>query len=724
MNTYLRYAIYTGLFAILFIPFIVANDFFFPFITGKNFAFRIIVEIIFALWFILALRDVSVRPKKSALLLAVGAFLVSLGISTVLAENPSKAFWSNFERMEGYVTLLHLGAYLVVMTSMVQGEKLWRGFWNTSIGVSALLGMYGILQLAGTFVINQGGVRVDATFGNATYLAVYMLFHAFITIYALSSWARGRMAQGAYAVALVLQFLMIFYTATRGTILGLVGGLLVAGIIFALFSKDRPLFKKAGMGLVALILVVSGGFYVARDSSFVQNNEVLTRIASISLEEGKTRLTIWGMALQGFQERPVFGWGQDGFNYVFNKYYEPSLYGQEPWFDRAHNIFFDWLIAGGVLGLGLYLSFFAIALWYLWRPGNTFSIVDRALFTGLLAGYGFHNIFVFDNLMSYVLFFSVLAYLSTRHTKESTPLFSSTSLSPTVQTLGASLSIIALLVVVYTVNVPGMARASGLISAIQPYEGGVTQNFVAFKEVIGPHGLGRQEAHEQLLQFATQLRNPRLASLSDEVLRNEVALYARDEFAKELERTPNDARLLVFYGSFLRTIGDRAGAETVLSRAQELSPRKQPIIFERAILAVENEELEKGFALFKEAYELEPAFSRARVLYAAMALRVGDRALFESLLMEGFGTLTPDDDTILQAYLDAGDTDRIVAIAELRVQKDPANLERHLQLAAAYLGDGKRVQAVASLREAMRLNPDFTAQGTYYITEIEAGRNP
>ena len=27
------------------------------------------------------------------------------------------------------------------------------------------------------------------------------------------------------------------------------------------------------------------------------------------------------------------------------------MWGQEPWFDRSHNIFFDWLINAGLLGL-------------------------------------------------------------------------------------------------------------------------------------------------------------------------------------------------------------------------------------------------------------------------------------------------------------------------------------------------------------------------------------
>ena len=62
------------------------------------------------------------------------------------------------------------------------------------------------------------------------------------------------------------------------------------------------------------------------------------------------------MAIKGFIEKPILGWGQEGFNFVFNKYYDPRMYTQEPWFDRAHNTYLDWLIVGGALGLLSYLA--------------------------------------------------------------------------------------------------------------------------------------------------------------------------------------------------------------------------------------------------------------------------------------------------------------------------------------------------------------------------------
>src|SRR3989344_5477128 len=334
-----------GVFLVPFVPLIVASPLFFPFITGKNFAFRIIVEVIFACWLMLALREPSFRPKRSLFLWSVGAFLAVVFLADIFGEGPFKAFWSNFERMEGYITLLHLGAYFLVASSLLNTEKLWHRFFATSVGVSAFLGIYGILQLAGKIVINQGGARLDGTFGNAAYFAGYMLFHIFITIFLIFRHRVSIPFKWLYVGAILLQVTTLYYTATRGAGLGLVGGLLLALLLVAIFEKqNRRLRLYVGTSLIVLFLLV-GGLYAARESAFVKGNSTLNRFASISLEKAGPRFMVWGMAWEGFKERPILGWGQEGFNYVFNKYYNPNMWRQEQWFDRTHNIFFDWLIA-------------------------------------------------------------------------------------------------------------------------------------------------------------------------------------------------------------------------------------------------------------------------------------------------------------------------------------------------------------------------------------------
>ena len=218
----LRSLVIGGVFLTPFLALVVLNDMFFPFITGKNFAFRALVEIIFGAWLVLALTSPSYRPKRSWILIALGAFVVVMTVADLFGVNISRSFWSNYERMEGLVTLLHLFAYFVVATSVLTTEKLWERLLQVSLGASVIVGIYGLFQLSGAITINQGGVRLDATFGNATYLAVYMLFHIFI-VALLSVRTRFSLLRLVYGATMLLNVFILYHTATRGTILGLIG---------------------------------------------------------------------------------------------------------------------------------------------------------------------------------------------------------------------------------------------------------------------------------------------------------------------------------------------------------------------------------------------------------------------------------------------------------------------------------------------------------------------
>jgi len=172
----LQYVLLGGVFLIPFIPLIVTSSMFFPFITGKNFTFRILTELLFGAYIILAVYNPAYRPKFSWILASIFGFVGIIALADVFGEK------------EGLVTLLHLLAYFVVVGAVLSSEKLWHRFWYTSIGVSMTMVIYGYLQLGGVLRINQGGVRLDATLGNATYFAIYMLFHIFITAYLLLKW--------------------------------------------------------------------------------------------------------------------------------------------------------------------------------------------------------------------------------------------------------------------------------------------------------------------------------------------------------------------------------------------------------------------------------------------------------------------------------------------------------------------------------------------------------
>jgi len=142
----LKWIIYTGLFLIPFVPFLVYSSFFFPFITSKAFTFRIIVEIIFGAWIILAALAPEFRPRKSIILYSLLTFIFVIGLADLFGVAPVKSFWSNFERMEGFITILHLGALFLVIGSVFKDRE-WKWWLNTSLVASALVIIYCLFQL-------------------------------------------------------------------------------------------------------------------------------------------------------------------------------------------------------------------------------------------------------------------------------------------------------------------------------------------------------------------------------------------------------------------------------------------------------------------------------------------------------------------------------------------------------------------------------------------------
>lgn len=393
------------------------GDLFFPFITGKGFFFRIVVELIVGAWVVLAYRDPTYRSKQSYILYALGGLVGVMAVADMFSPNPAKSIWSNFERMEGLVTLVHLLAYFIVSVSVLTTARLWEKVFAASLAGSVYVGLFGLLQYGGAVESYQSATRVESTFGNAAYLAVYALINAFFATLLLVR-ARGpwtKLVQATLALTLVLNLFILYYTGTRGTMLGLVVGIMVTMGLLALERERRARFLPWAFGVVLVVILAASSLVMFQDSAFVKGSPVLSRFTPNQIIHSFTdaRFPVWGAGIQGFLDRPVFGWGQESFNYVFNAYYDPKMYAQEAWFDRAHNVFLDWLVAGGILGLLAYLALFGSALWYLWRRSIALSHIEKSLVTGLLVAYFIHNIFVFDNLMSYVLFVLVLGFVHT-----------------------------------------------------------------------------------------------------------------------------------------------------------------------------------------------------------------------------------------------------------------------------------------------------------------------
>ena len=512
--------------------------------------------------------------------------------------------------------------------------------------------LYCLLQIIGLKTINQGGVRVDGTLGNAIYLAVYMLFHIFVaTLFLWREW-KSTILRWTYGLLILLQVFVLYHTATRGAILGLLGGLFVMAVL-NIRNREDKVMRRGSLGIISGLTVLAIGFWLLRDTSLVKNSPVLTRFASISTEELKTggRAFVWPIALEGIKEKPFLGWGQENFNYVFQKHYSPEMYNLEPWFDRAHNIFLDWAIAGGLIGLLSYLALYLALLLSIWKSSENWSYAEKSILTGLVAAYFFHNFFVFDHLISYILFFSLLAYA---HSKSDGKVFFGEKVFEEfkIKAIALPAASILLLVSLYFTNIKPIIANVFLIEAFKSVQtpGEMVQVTEKFSKAYNASRLGRSEVVEHTASNSFTILTSDI-SMED---KNAFFAFAKEAVLEETEDLKDEARYQLMSGSFLSTVGLLDEALVRLERARELMPDKQQIYFEIGAVYINKDDRKKALEVFKQAYELAPGYIEAKLVYLIGAIYADDRVLEAKLISELPENIVTKDNRIISAYKAVG----------------------------------------------------------------------
>jgi len=405
---------------------VVMSTILFPFIGGKDYFFRIAIEasvIFFLLWWSFedhteeACRRITSAFKKP-LFIAVTVFTVAMLLSTIFALDSHGAFWSNFERGEGTFQFLHYYAMFFLMVVLFKEEKDWKFAFQVSSVAAVGMIAYGVLGVTGwanNFITPKLGdlskgfwadliePRFQGTLGNPAYVAPYLMFSMF---YAAYLWASSDKKKKWFAIAgwsLLIAFFFFFFllSQTRGAMVG---------------------FGKWIFTLLALVIVLGSGLVAFRHSSFVTKLPG-GRIFDIAFSDDTlhTRLWTWGSAWQGFLERPVFGWGQENFSAVFDKYFDPRHFNpnsnSETWFDRAHSIIFDYLAETGAVGLLSYFSIFAVIFMLIFskkKDGHEASragAVGKALIFAMPIGYLIQGLAIFDVLPMYINLFLFFAFV-------------------------------------------------------------------------------------------------------------------------------------------------------------------------------------------------------------------------------------------------------------------------------------------------------------------------
>ena len=402
------------------VPLVFWHGVFFPHTFIKTIVFYVLMELLFAMWIVLAVARQEYRPRFSAVMGAFLLFLVCMGIASYSGINDSKSVWSEYERMMGFITWLHAGAFFLVLSSVVQKDAQWRMIWRAVIGTA--------VAVAG-FAVWQGFTTSDlsiSTIGNAAYLSSYLVPIFFLACMYLLREEQFTKRVWLYVGFLLLFLLAIAFTQARAGVVGLLVGGGIGVLLFICFGnpQERTLglpnnTLKKYMGAVALcILMVFGMVVFLFSADGYQLPGPFAGLLDFSLENRTTagRFLVWSIAWEGWKERFLFGWGPEQFSILFNAYYKPELYAVEPWFDRAHNFIFDYGSTMGIAGLIAYVSMFGAACYMAidkWRR-RVMPFWYMVMVCSIIGAHLAQNLFTFDTISSLLVVLVVLGFTSSR----------------------------------------------------------------------------------------------------------------------------------------------------------------------------------------------------------------------------------------------------------------------------------------------------------------------
>lgn len=402
---------------------IVASSMFFPFIVGKDLFFRTTIELgllslaLALLWKTGPEQLANLRYIiKHPLAITIAVFTALFVLSSFTAVNKTIAFWSNFERGEGAVQMIHYALFFGLAAFLIKTQKEWRRFISWLAAIGFFVALYAVGQRFGWSWAFGPSTRVSGTLGNPLYLSTFLLFQFFFLSFLIGK-QKNKLIKTFLSGVFVFELVVFIMTDSRNGFAGLAGGI-IAFLLYLVINGRQSQFlskfnlRKSAAAALACLLLFGGIFYFTRTEEFWQSVPGLRRFARERVLTGlDDRLWVWGAALSGFIEKPVFGWGPENFPILFDKYYNPKHYGLDSWFDRAHNIYLEYLTAGGII---LFLAYFAVWAAYFYTLAKILKKSGEPVFGALLiampVAYFIQGLTAFEVLPIYVILYAYFAF--------------------------------------------------------------------------------------------------------------------------------------------------------------------------------------------------------------------------------------------------------------------------------------------------------------------------
>lgn len=626
----------------------------FPFVFPKLIWFRTIVLLMVGCYATLLVVDwKKYLPKFNWISGAVGLFALSWLVSSYVGVDVHRSVWDGHERMLGLFTFVHYLIFYFILSATVRSAQDWRTLAKVFLGIGAMVMLIAVVQHFDPFFLyNNGGTRASGTLGNPIYLGAFAYFLTCLGAWLSVSANKNHQAEKYFGyVSVLLGLVGIVFSESRGPFLGFLATILVYALVYAVATKQKWA-KQAVIGLMGVVVLASSLVYVYRDSEVVRSIPIVGRLATVA-DAGSlatnTRVMAWAIAIDGWQDKPMFGWGPNNYLYVFNAHYRPEFLEKggwgETWFDNAHNVILNTLAVQGIFGLTTYLLIFAAAVSILIKAYRAQKIEVHFLAFGLafLAGHLVQNVFVFENATSYLYFFFVLAMIValTRTDEEVTKRSS-------VDTGTLIAIMIGVLIIMYATNMRPAKANGGAFKML----GAVYQTLTPAKKSLVPEVLAQFEyVDKQGSPHMDDIRMDFARTIDEQmtgILRANGAAetkkmfdLAYNEIKKNRELHPLDVRYHIQQAQLAltgaRLTNDVAyvyDAREAMNDALVKSPKRQQLYYIAAVSQMYLQNYDEGIRLLRESLSHNDRVAETWWRVAGLQLEKGDKEAARQTFLE------------------------------------------------------------------------------------------
>jgi len=737
-----------GLFLALLIPITFTSTTMQPWHFGKTIIFQILVEILVFLAIIyFSLNKEKPTWKFNWLDYLVILFPIFQIFSALAGVNLNRSFWGDQQRVQGIFTWLNFTAFYVLLRLFWQTKKDWLyyGSFALFIGfISSLIALFGykLAFLEGMIVL---GPRISGLIGNPIFYSAYIILPTFLGfIVALALKEKHKWLALIAGLAGMLNLLTLILSGTRGAFVGLLAGVGSAFVLYLYFLPNKKT-KLYSFGILAMLVCLFVGLvFFNLKSDYLKNS--LPRVSTLldlstQSTTVKTRLMAWEIALQGWRDRPLLGWGPENFQDAFDKHYNPEFlkysFAETVW-DKPHSYPLEVLNNMGIEGFLAYLAIVLLAIYFAVKSAITQTSKKEKIIliisAGAIIAYVVQGSFAFETSNSLMLWLSLLAFVSFYHQSQNNQkqLNNETIEQKNNQAIIIATNLFSILILIATPYAIykncAMYHASVLMSQASDnaeieslYQWqknaeltlGYPIPFIWEQAIFLTKDLSIFDAKGLFDQNAEPLKiiGPKLASI----------------FETNIKAQPNSYLMRFWAGQLYTFMGQYvdqkyyARAEEILLEAIAINQERQSVAMILAKTYLLEGKTEEGVKTLEEVQKLNLDYGEAHWFLGLALIQSGKKEQGITELEKGasFGLESNEGNMfyMIELYNEQKAYAKIVPLYQKIIARHPDNPQYYANLAATYAVMGDKDNLVLAIKQAVALQPELRPEAIRFLEE-------